>query len=152
MNHSLWAYHERYLPGVSFDTMVEVDRIRFAHTTGVEVLSDIWIETLERIHNFLPEVRSLELDFTSAYCPTGCCSLIRNGLLLSRCEKLTKLSFLGIRNKQEEAEVMDELDWLHMDQDRDWGYSGGFEMLTKIHSIVFNPETSHWEQWEMDSA
>jgi hypothetical protein len=95
---------------MSFDAMAPVDRIRFTLDVGIADLTDLWAETLDNVHTCLDGLRSLELDLINAYCPTGCCRLVTDGLILSASEVPAKLSFLRIRNEQEEADIMDELD------------------------------------------
>jgi hypothetical protein len=105
-------------------------------------LTDLWAETLDNVHTCLDRLRSLELDLTNTYCPTGCCRLVTDGLILSASEVPAKLSFLEVRNEQEEADIMDELDEIHTQLDLYYS-PGDLEELKEIYSSVFNPETSH---------
>jgi hypothetical protein len=151
LGHSCWTDRKQYRPSMSFDAMAPVDRIRFTHDVGIADLTDLWAKTLDNVHTCLDGLRSLELDLTNAYCPTGCCRLVTDGLILSASEVPAKLSFIGIRNEQEEADVMDELDEIHTQLDLYYS-PGDLEELKEIYSIVFNPETSHWEQWKVESV
>jgi hypothetical protein len=72
------------------------------------------------IHNAMTRTlagrwRYYEIDFSNAYCPFGCCRLIETACSYFASSMwslgVETTALLGLRNRKEEIEAMDGLDW-----------------------------------------
>ena len=70
MCHSDWSGREEY--DLSFEEMTQSERTELAHENSKSYLFHFQTEISEVITDF-ENLQVIELDFTSAYCPLGCC-------------------------------------------------------------------------------
>jgi hypothetical protein len=97
MHHSDWAFDA--IHGAYFDQISEDNRREFAHSFAVESLSDLQVKISRSVTHF-ENLEVIELDFTSAYCPFGCCrELSVDWGMVMGCAQ--KARIYGIRNIEE---------------------------------------------------
>jgi hypothetical protein len=58
---------------VNFDPEWELDRMLEAHEEGIRRLDKEWTKQQNKLKRINATLEHLELDFTSAFCPMGCC-------------------------------------------------------------------------------
>lgn len=104
MYHSEWAIDA--IHGACFERFSQNDRIEFAHSFAIGSLSEIQMEISRSVSN-LGNLQTIELDFTSAYCPFGCCRELSVdwGLVMRHARKV---SIYGIRTVEELKDIKQE--------------------------------------------
>ena len=98
MHHSEWAVDAN--EGAYFEQFSQGDRMEFAHSFATESLSELQLSKLSLSVSNLENLQTIEIDFTSSYCPFGCCrELSLNWDLVMRHAR--KASIYGIRTMEE---------------------------------------------------
>lgn len=97
-HHSEWAEDANH--GAYFEQFSQGDRMEFAHSFATESLSELQLSKLSLSVSNLENLQTIEIDFTSSYCPFGCCrELSLNWDLVMRHAR--KASIYGIRTMEE---------------------------------------------------
>ncbi|KAH7086546.1 hypothetical protein FB567DRAFT_528227 [Paraphoma chrysanthemicola] len=134
MSRSTWELYEKDDPGI-YDRIDVSARRAIAHDMAMDDLNThhfkIWCSLIR-----FSKLRSVELDYTNAYCPMGCCRQL--GLQWSNFNSLgtQKTRFLGLRNKAEATMILEA-----------WSSRGGplEEEIEDKCGVEFNPEKDPWE-------
>jgi hypothetical protein len=118
-HHSEWAFDAN--EGTPFEQFSQSERMEFAHSFATDSLSELQLTKLSRSVSNLENLQTIEIDFTSAYCPFGCCrELSVNWVLVMRHAR--KASIYGIRTIEELSIITakylvdTDLYWGEMDQ------------------------------------
>lgn len=97
-HHSEWAEDANH--GAYFEQFSQGDRMEFAHSFATDSLSELQLSKLPLSVSNLENLQTIEIDFTSSYCPFGCCrELSLNWDLVMRHAR--KASIYGIRTMEE---------------------------------------------------
>ena len=98
MHHSEWANDAN--EGAYFEQFSRGNRMEFAHSFATDSLSELQLSKLSLSVSNLENLQTIEIDFTSACCPFGCCrELSLNWDLVMRHAR--KASIYGIRTMEE---------------------------------------------------
>jgi hypothetical protein len=95
---------------------------------------------------------NLELDFTNAYCPLGCCRMDVHIAPLLGNTRPANVTLRGLRNEEEKNRL---LAWVR----QDYGYSMNIDLderyrnlskeeIIKVHNMKFDPEEDVWSKWK----
>jgi len=112
VNSAGWDQHDSF--ETPFDQMTREARLSEAHTYGLTWLYDRRFEMSDAIAEF-EGLQSIEIDFTNAYCPVGCCRDFRLvwNKVLRHC---TRIEAVGLRDGEERYEIEDFF-WEMMESD-----------------------------------
>jgi hypothetical protein len=97
-----------------------------------------------------PTLLNLELDFTNAYCPLGCCRIIVDIAPLLAEMQPANVTLLGLRNEGERQDLLEEVKIYSGPMDVGEPYRHLAEReIVKMHNMVFDPEEDVWAEWCM---
>lgn len=101
-------------PCSHFDTRhIDADRINeSAHKSSKTKLALCWLQMLRQVYDPRDgsttfDLDFLELDFTDAYCPMGCCRMLMSGSMLAKVLRPKKLRLLGLTEDEEGVIIQD---------------------------------------------
>ncbi|KAF2714019.1 hypothetical protein K504DRAFT_518150 [Pleomassaria siparia CBS 279.74] len=111
------------------------------HESENQCLRSFRSDLAQRLMQLTSTLNFLELDFTNAFCPCGCCrDLDISGEFLAKLSPV-KTSIIGIRNEEEERELLQT--WAE-----DTGYEKeGEEDMVKKYGMTINPKNDSWAEW-----
>jgi hypothetical protein len=82
----------------TFDNVGPVHRMHLAHKVAKARQRNVWLRQIEAVKRFTSPLDLLEVDFTNAYCPFGCCREYDDVLFLFLADLKPKvLRLLGLR-------------------------------------------------------
>lgn len=110
----------------------------------------------------MKEARTIEIDFTSAYCPLACCRLLFQTCMVYVLARMEKVRILGLSDEPEEDEFTEEwgqhlttavgIDYGdEFEPDLDFYEEHTVEELHKRHEITFGPEGDPWVEHKMNT-
>jgi hypothetical protein len=127
-----------------FDSMSSAERLQVAHFEAKLRLLRCWVDMFDTMNLKLsawPEY--LEVDFTNAYCPVGCCRMALNccrRYYLPLLEATTVL-VRGLRNDDEEAEFLSLM--------RNIRGNGDVGEMKKTLELEFDVDEEPWAAWKV---
>lgn len=152
---SLWEYREKRLLRHHSGERRFVAPHKIAHATHSAADFDMVTE-LKR----MDALQTIELDYTNAYCPIGCCREIYVDVHWARMlSRLQGIRILGLRHKKEEDSYM--ACWAHQSghytEATEYGTGTEWVMDTMSsvpelhmrHAITFGNVKDPWVQWKM---
>ncbi|KAF2677571.1 hypothetical protein K458DRAFT_395846 [Lentithecium fluviatile CBS 122367] len=128
-----------------FDDLSSAERLRVAHDRAKYRLLFDWDYLRERaIFNLQSQMEYLELDFTNAYCPVGCCRIFNQRCHLSLFYGLSpkKVTVLELKNENEEKRFLSGFEF-YDDEDED------VEVVKKF-GINFGGGEDLWVRWQVE--
>lgn len=156
MDRSYWNWKEKQDPGC-FDPMTGTERLELAHH---HALVSYWEAFHWLSSNILDMdvLQTIELDFTGAYCPLGCCRLVEiNKDLAKLFSRMKSVRILGLRHEDEKETLLTT--WSTetiFDENYDesleefWGPKDGLSVdeLKKQHDVHFGADEDPWGLWK----
>ncbi|KAJ4345093.1 hypothetical protein N0V95_005940 [Ascochyta clinopodiicola] len=105
MERGIWDQMDQEGPE-TFDGRNEQERLQHAHDFSLWRYDAAEVYNINRLQD-MHALQTLELDYTNAYCPVGCCRLTK---MLRHWDevlpKMKKVRVLGLRHEDEEKEFM----------------------------------------------
>lgn len=101
----MWKEFESKILGV-FDNKTEEERLVAAHEISLLRMADIHRCIWQGLAK-LEDIQSLEIDFTNAYCPLGCCRVVGLDFDTMSRDSLKKVCILWLRNQAEATNLLD---------------------------------------------
>lgn len=166
---SLAAYVSSGFPYTSWDSTEAMSQGNFDQTIISERLDGIhgevyglYMKEHSRLTNSIAVMKKLstmEIDFSNAYCLTGCCRMadVQNPRLAHAMGRLQSVRFLGLRNEKEQNNLMQ--DWVGLISHfmlSPIGYSPrnsalDVQELYKYYHVTYGSEGDPWAQYKINS-
>ena len=134
-------WDERETDGESpFDDLTENERRDVAHKQALEYLCHHWMGVHRALGRITSKIEHLEIDFSNAFCPSGCCRNLDMDLF-SVCRLAPKtIRLLGLRTR--------EVNLIKTELEADHGISQK-ELARKFH-FELGPHEDKWAKWTVE--
>ena len=158
MERSDWEGEENGNPG-HYDHMTADQRLQIAHKRARATYNSADFDMVTQLEE-MDALQTIEIDYTNAYCPVGCCRMIYISVywaqLLSR---LQSIRILGLRHKKEEDSYM--ACWTNQTGHNTQDMKDGTRTAWVMNTLSSNPEPhmlcvitfgnvkDPWAQWKM---
>jgi hypothetical protein len=160
VDHAEWTHRENFLPSYKFDALDAQRRRTRAHDVSTNTLDDRWEAEIDGLTGFFPsfrdnQLRYVESNVSNVYCPIGCCQLLNGACTKIVClQEPLKVAFLGLRNKEEEATLMDSIEGRFVDDHSVDDLKGRTvkQMIKETISIDFHSGEDAWAEWKTDEV
>ena len=146
-------WEEERTPGL-FDSMTAADRLAKAHEEARDNFLEIEIDMVVELMEF-SALQTLELDFSNAYCPFGCCrQTFLDAFYPSLLHPLKSIRIVGLRNQTEKDTLMTSwslsipmIEWANENHVKP--PEASVAELYERHNVSFGDEEDLWEKWRM---
>lgn len=158
-NRAYWNNIEFCNPGF-FDGMTAEQGLKQAHKTALRSYDVSFYDSNHRIRR-LGSLQTIELDFTNAYCPVGCCRMVEmRDAFTPSIFRVQRIRMLGLRHRVEEEKLL--TDWtaeaesfsaVYEEHEKYWLPEKRWSVadLHKRYNITFGTKDDPWEQWKMNN-
>ena len=132
-----------------YDSMTPAQRLKEAHVEAMDRLSVSWREMYNAIDEQLSgQLGYLEVDFTNAYCPVGCCRMTTTAYCCCSfyTDKLKTVTMLGLRNINEEMKMLGRIRYIHLYLNKNGSYA---RRMKKAPRVSFGADEDPWAAWKV---
>ncbi|KAF2114706.1 hypothetical protein BDV96DRAFT_687507 [Lophiotrema nucula] len=136
---TLWDAADSEDPNI-LENMDGAARLVFFHSAAMGHQAHNWKLMVDTLEHFSKGLRSLDMDFSDAYCELGCHRLVYTKFGFLEEVRPQRVRLLGLRGKEESENVERAAEKLGL----------GREEFVKKYGVVVNPEEDSWAVYKAD--